>query len=145
MLRQILGGIAGYIAMFVFIFATFTVLYLVLGADGAFQAGTYNVSMMWVALSTILGLIAAIVGGYVAAALGKSGTAVKITAGIVLVMGIITIAVIIGSPGAVEARAADVSNLEAMGKAQTPLWVSVINLVVGIVGVFIGGRLRKQQ
>ena len=101
--------------------------------------------MVWVAVSTILGLIAAIIGGYVAATLAKSGTAVKITAGIVLVMGIITIAVIMGSPGAVEARTADVSNFEAMGKAQTPLWVSVIDPVVGIISVFIGGRLRKQQ
>ena len=37
MLKQILSGIAGYIAMFSFIFVSFRVLYIVLGADGAFS------------------------------------------------------------------------------------------------------------
>lgn len=144
MLRSILGGIAGYIVMFIFIFATFTALYLMLGADRAFVPGSYQVSMMWIAISTILGLIAAVAGGYVAALVGKGQTAVKVLVAIVLVMGILTLLAVLMSPAAADVRAADVPNLEAMSKAQTPLWAAIMNPILGIVGALIGGRLSKE-
>ena len=94
MLRSILGGIAGYVVMFILIFVMFTALYLGLGADRAFTPGTYQVSVLWIAVSTVLGTIAAIAGGYIAALAGKGMTAVKVLAGIILVMGLITVAMV---------------------------------------------------
>ena len=143
MLRSILGGIAGYLIMFVFIFVTFTGLYFALGPDRAFTAGTYQVSILWIAVSTVLGTLAAIAGGYVAAMVGKGFTAVKVLAGIILVMGLITVAVMAMTPAPTGARTADVPNMEAMTKAQTPIWIAILNPIIGIVGAMIGGRLRK--
>lgn len=142
MLRSIVGGIAGYIVMFVLIFAMFTALYLSLGADRAFAPGSYQVSMMWIAVSSLLGFAAAVVGGYVAALAGKGRMAVNVLVIIILLMSIVTIAMVMGAPAA-EVRSTDVPNLEAMSKAQTPLWVAILNPVLGIVGALIGGRLRK--
>jgi len=144
MLRSILGGIAGYIVMFVFIFTTFTALFLALGVDATFAPGTYDVSMTWIAISTVLGTVAAIVGGYLAAVIGKGFTAVKILAGIILVMGVLTIAMMLMTPPPAGARiAGEVANLEAMTKAQTPIWTAILNPIIGIIGAVIGGRLRK--
>ncbi len=143
MLRSILGGIAGYIVMVVAVFVLFTVLWMALGADGAFQPGSYQVSMTWIAGTFVLAFIAAVAGGYSAALVGKGMTAVKITCGIVLVLGVLTIIATAVTPAATEARAAGVPMMEAIGKAQTPLWVAIINPVIGIVGALIGGRLRK--
>jgi hypothetical protein len=142
MLKKILGAIAGYIATFIFIFATFSGAYLAMGADTAFTPGKYDVSMTWIIVSTILGFVGAVIGGYVASLIGGSG-AVKIMAGIVLVLGILTIVMVALSPAMIDVRTADVPNLEAMSKAQTPLWLAVLNPIIGIVGVLVGGRFRK--
>lgn len=144
MLRSILGGIAGYVVMFILIFVTFTALYLALGADRAFTPGTYQVSVLWIAVSTVLGTIAAIIGGYIAALVGKGMTAVKVLAGIILVMGLITAAMVAVTPAPTDARTADVPNMEAMTKAQTPVSISILNPIIGIVGAMIGGRMRRE-
>lgn len=143
--RKILGGILGYVVMFIFIFATFSAAYLLMGTEHAFKPASYNVSNRWLAVSTVLGFIGALIGGYVAAMIGKSGTAVKITAAIVLLMGILTIAMVTMSPRSTEARGRDVSNIEAMSKAQTPLWVAILNPIIGIVGVMIGGGIKRKD
>lgn len=143
--RNILGAILGYVVMFVFIFATFSAAYLAMGADMAFTPGGYDVSMTWIGISAILGFIGAIVAGYVAKLIGKSAGAVKILAGIVLVLGILMAIMIAVSPKPSEARSADTPNMEAMSKAQTPLWVAAINPIIGFAGVLIGGSLRKES
>jgi hypothetical protein len=145
MLRSILGAIAGYVVMFFFIFLTFSAAYLAMGANTAFSPGGYDVSMTWILVSTVLGFIAAVVAGYVAAAIGKSGTAVKILAGIVLVLGLVTAIFVAISPKPTEARTADTPNMEAMSKAQTPLWIAVLNPIIGVAGVLLGGSLRKKE
>src|SRR5687767_12248712 len=89
MARKILGVIVGYVVMALLIFLTFSVTYLALGAGQAFKPGTYNVSLRWTAISFVLSLIAAIVGGYTCALIAKSTRAAQVLAGIVLVLGII--------------------------------------------------------
>lgn len=143
MLRSILGGIVGYIALFIFVFATFSITYLALGTERAFEPGSYQVSMLWIAISTVLGFAGAVVGGYVASLVGRGSGGVMALTVILLLMGIVTIAMIMSSPAADAIRNADVPNLEAMGKAQTPLWVAILNPIIGIIGIQIGGRLRK--
>ena len=145
MVRQILAGIVGYIAMFIFVFATFSIAYLGMGTDVAFEPGTYDVTMTWIIASTILGFIAAVGGGYVAAIVGKSGLAPKITASIVLVMGIVVFAMTVAAPATDEVRPAGVPNMEAMSKARTPTWVAALNPIIVIVGVLIGGRLHRKE
>jgi ABC-type antimicrobial peptide transport system permease subunit len=145
MLRPILGAIVGYIALFVFIFVTFSATYVAMGADRAFNPDSYQVSTAWIAVSSVLGLIGAVIGGYVASLVGKGMNAVKILAGIILLMGVLTIAMTAMTPAPTAPRTADVPNLEAMSKAQTPLWVAAINPLIGIAGALIGGRLRKDR
>lgn len=143
--RKILGGILGYVVVFIFIFATFSAAYLLMGPNHAFKPGSYDVSLRWLAVSTVLGFIGAAIGGYVAALVGRSGTAVKITAAIVLLIGILTIAMVAMSPRSTEARSSDVSNMEAMRRAQQPLWVAVLNPIIAIAGVLIGGSFRRKD
>ena len=143
MIRKIVGGVVGYVVIFVMVFVTFSAAYLAMGTELAFKHSSYDVSSLWLAVSTILGFAAAVAGGYAAAMIGGTG-AVRTTAVIVLIMGVLAIAMIALSEVPAEARTSAVSNLEAMGKARTPLWVAVINPIIGIAGVLIGGSLRKQ-
>ena len=72
MVRKILGVIAGYLAMAAFVFLTFSILYALLGAENTFEPGSYKVSSTWLVLSIILGLIAAIIGGYICILVSRS-------------------------------------------------------------------------
>ena len=146
MVRNILGVVLGYVAMFAFVFITFTILYFILGADGAFESGTYEVSIIWIIISFILGLVAALLGGYLCVLISKNQKAALVLAGLVLVLGIImAIPALKDSSNEVqEMRSADVPNMEAMQKAKQPPIVLLLNPIVGALGVFAGSKLRQE-
>ena len=146
MLRSIVGVIAGYISMAVFVFATFTIVYLAMGADGAFREGSYEISALWIVVSFVLSVIAAIVGGFVCAAIAKNMTAPYVLAGIVLVLGLLlAIPVVTGSyEGMPEVRDSATGNFEAMQYARQPVWIALLNPIIGAGGIVFGARMRKR-
>jgi hypothetical protein len=145
MLRAIGAVILGYISMFIFIFVTFTIAYLLMGTDRAFQSGSYEVSGLWLGVSFVLGLVAAIVGGFVCASISKGGKAPLALAGVVLVLGLLLALSVVMSPNtnAANTRAANVPNLEAMQNAKQPTWVALLNPLIGAIGVIVGARLKS--
>jgi hypothetical protein len=141
MIRKILGAVVGYIAYFFCVFLLFTGICLVLGPDRLFLPGNYDPSMMWSISVFVVGVIAAAIGGYVAALIGKGG-AVKIMAGLVLLIGAIVFVQLLRANRAVEARTVVLPTTEAMFKAREPLWVAAVNPLLVMIGVFGGGALR---
>jgi hypothetical protein len=142
MLRSIVGVVIGYLAIVAIVFVTFSIAYLSMGTGRAFQPGTYDVSLLWVAVSLILGFVAAMVGGVVCKAIsGRSGSC-KALAGLVVVLGFLMAipAVTAAKPASQPVRAATVSNLEAMRQAQQPAWLALVNPILGAAGVLVGGR-----
>lgn len=146
MVRNILGVILGYVAMFAVVFITFTILYFILGADGSFEPGTYEVSLIWIIISSILGLAAALLGGYLCILISKNNKAAMVLAGLVLVLGIaMAIPALSDSTNEIqEMRSADVPNMEAMQKAKQPPIVLLLNPIIGALGVFAGSKLRRE-
>lgn len=144
MIRNILGAIAGYIVFALCLFVLFSGLYLALGADRSFLPGKYDPSMMWTIGAFVLGFVAAAIGGYVAALIGRSG-AVKIMAALVVLIGAIVVVMLAMENKPEEVRTGDVPNMEAMMKAREPVWVAVVNPILGVIAVFAGGSLRKNK
>ena len=146
MLKTIGAVVLGYVVIFVIVFLLFSAAYLAMGADRAFRPQSYEVSNLWVAISLILSLLAAVIGGAVAARVGRSDKAVVGLAVLVVVLGILmTLPTLMAPPsGEPEVRTAQVGNLEAMSKAKPPNWMSIMNPILGAVGVLVGGRLRKR-
>ncbi len=62
MARTIGSVILGYLVMVIVVFATFSLAYQAMGVDRAYQPGTYDVSGLWIAVSIVLGILAAILG-----------------------------------------------------------------------------------
>ncbi len=145
MVRNILGVVLGYVAMFAFVFISFTVLYLILGADGSFESGTYEVSIVWVIISFILGLAAAVLGGYLCVLFSKNNKAVLVLAALVLIFGIAMAVPALGESAddVYEMRKNDVSNMEAMQNAKQPAYMLILNPIIGALGVFAGSKLKK--
>jgi FtsH-binding integral membrane protein len=143
MIKSILAVIVGYIVMAIVAFAVCTCAYLVLGTDRVFEPDSYNVSTIWIVLMIAVALVGGILGGLTCAAISKSKGACMALAIIVLVVGLLS-AILTGMkehPSA--ARSGDVSNLEAMTKAQTPAWLCFVNPVLGAVAVMLGARMKK--
>ena len=142
--RAILSVVVGYVAMFAAIFLAFSGLYLLLGQDLSFRPGSYEPSVLWTAANFALGVLAAILGGYVCAQVARTVTPPKVLAGVVLVIGLLSaIPVLMAAETPAEARTGAVGNLDAMMRAKQPAWVAVTNPFVGLAGVLLGARLRR--
>lgn len=145
MIRKVMGVIVGYVEMIAFVLISFFVLYLILGAEGSFEAGTYEVSPVWIVMSIIIGLIAAVLGGYVCTLIARSKRPAIVLAGIVWILSFI---MAIPSLGASEEeimkkRSTDVSNGEAIQNAKQPVALLLLNPFIGALGVLAGSKLYK--
>lgn len=147
MLRTIGGVVGGYVTMALIVFVLFSIAYLAMGADGAFQPGSYDVTALWLIVSFVLSLLAAIAGGFVCAVIARNSKGPLILAGLAVVLGLLlAIPVLTASNSdAARIRAANVGNLEAMQNAKQPGWVALLNPLVGAAGIILGARLKKQR
>lgn len=147
MAKKIIGVVAGYIAMAAFVFISFTVLYLILGAEGSFQPGNYIVSTTWKILSIVLSFLAAITGGIVCNLISKDKKTAYWLAGIVFVLGIILAIPQLGSAEAEKnkLRSGNVDNIEAMQNAKQPDFMLLLNPLLGAIGVIAGAGMKKQN
>jgi hypothetical protein len=143
MLKSIVGVIVGYLAMMFVAFCAYTAAYLGLGADRAFEAGTYALSGIWIGLVIAITLISGLIGGLTCAAISKSRTTGLVFALIVLVLGFGFELPNMMKDHTPVARAGDVSNMEAMGKAQPPLWLCIFNPFLAGAAVLMGTRMKK--
>ena len=138
MLRIVGGVFLGYVAMFVLIAFGFSGLFLALGTDRTFQAGSYQVTSLWLMGSLILNFIAAWVGGKVCAIIAGRPSAVKTLAVVVLVLGILS--AVNGDATRLTSRTGDASVREAIVNAKEPTWFALLLPVIAVVGVLAGGR-----
>ena len=136
--------VLGYIVMAILVFATFSAAYLAMGADRAFEPGSYEVSPLWLVTSFALAFLAAVVGGLVCAFASNSRKATLIFAGLIVVLGLVMAipAMSVPDPGP---RTAEVDNMEAMMKAKQPTWVALVNPFLGAIGVLLGASMRPTK
>jgi hypothetical protein len=143
MLKSIVGVVVGYLVMMLVAFAAYTAAYFGLGADRAFEPDTYALSGIWIGLVVAITLISGLVGGLTCAAISKSRTAGLVFAVIVFVLGFVFELPNLKKDHSPVARAGDVSNMEAMGKAQPPVWLCILTPFLGGAAVLLGTRMKK--
>jgi hypothetical protein len=142
--RVIGGAVAGYIVMFLVVFLLMTLGWMALGAGGSFRPGSWETTAVWVALTLVVDVLAALGGGYVAMLIAKRPLGPQILAGLVVVLGLLmSIPMFTSDPSALGPRPDVVTMMDAMNKAQQPLWLVIANPILGGVFALVGGRLRK--
>ena len=145
MIRSVLGVIVAYIAMFVVLFCVLTGAYLAMGPERAFQPGSFRPSILWDAVEIVVGLAAAACGGFICIAIAHKRGAVTALVVVILVIGFLSAIPVLMASGAPEAvREGGLSNMEAMMKARQPLWSALLNPILGVVGVLVGSRLKRE-
>jgi hypothetical protein len=136
MLRNVLAAILGYVVMALVLFATFSVMWMVLGPAGSFEPGTWDVSPTWLVASIVLGFLAALAGGAACGRVQADRRGLFILIGLVVILGIVA-----ALPEAAEvagARPDDVSMTDAMSNAAQPAWITWLNPLIGVVGAWLG-------
>lgn len=145
MARSIIAVIVGYITMFILVFATFTCVFLLMGTEWSFKPNSFEASNKWIAMSLVANLIIGTIGGLVCAVIAKGGKAPMVLAIVVFALGMILAipSMIAHQKNAGEVRPGNVSQVEAMTKANEPVWVPFTFPILGALGVLIGGKLRR--
>ena len=135
--RNIGAAVLGYVAMFAAVFGGMTVAWVIVGADGAFQPGSWDHSMLWAIVSIVVGLAAAVIGGRVCARVGADRRAIYILIGLVVALGVLSALPEIGDTAS-GPRPDDLSMWEAIAGAVQPTWARWANPIIGVVGILIG-------
>jgi cytochrome bd-type quinol oxidase subunit 2 len=147
MVRAIVGVIVGYLVMAMTIGILFGALWLVLGAEGAFKEGTYQVTPVWIISTFVLSLIAATVGGIVCAVISTRGSKAPVA--------LMVVVLILGAPIAVFEitsgreqkpldRPDEIAMAEATSNARQPTVALMLNPIIGAIGVYLGASLTRR-
>ena len=145
MARAIIAVIVSYILMFVISFCAFTGVYLILHAEGAFKPGSFEASNLWIAIAFGINFVVAVIGGLICAAIAKGGKAPLALAILVFVLGLLLAVPVLMAQkkNAGLVRSGEVPMMEAMQKAQQPVWVHFAFPILVAAGVLIGGKLKR--
>ncbi len=159
MIRGILAVIVGFIVMVVWVIGT-TLAGMATLTDLVLDESTREASLTWCLIQIGLGLVGGVIGGFLAAAIGAGPkkTPVKVLAGLVLVLGMGQAAMmtfglmpqpepsseVLFNEPAGESSPEWLDKLKAISEAEQPTWFSFTIPVVGLVGVLLGGKLKRK-
>jgi hypothetical protein len=137
-------ALAGYILMFVVLFATLTAMYFGLGSEQTFLPGSYAVTPLWMAVFCFVQFDSGLVAGVVVSKLSRDRRVPLVLAGITMVLGILmALPALVGTVPADVPRTGSVTNIDAMMQAQTPLWIQLIAPALAALGVSAGAMLMS--
>ena len=144
MVRFVAAIVIGYLVMLVVVIGVFTAAYPLVGVDRLFEPGSYQAARGWILLSLAIGLVAAMSAGSLCARIAPATAAPLWLAAIVLVLGgLMAIPVVTNADSARGGpRPPGISMSDAMAHAEQPVWVALLNPLVGAVGVLIGAGPR---
>ena len=145
MARSIIGVIVGYIVMFALEVAAFIGVYSRMGADWSFRTATFQPSTRWTLVQFIVILVTGVIGGLVCQLIAGKGKSPLVLAGLVVVIGL-ALGAMINSNSSADTRqmgTKDIPAMEAIHKAQHPVWVVLAESFLSAVGVIVGGSLKR--
>ena len=145
MARSIIGLIVGYVLMFFLEIAAFSAVYSMMGADWSFKTASYQPSTRWTLVQFIVVFVTAVVGGLVCQLIAGKGKSPLVLAGVVVVIGL-ALGAMINSNSSADTRkmgTKDIPAMEAIRKAQHPVWVVLAESFLAAVGVIVGGSLKR--
>lgn len=141
-LKNLGAAIGGYVVMFAVAFVLFAGAWFVLGAERGFEPGQWDVSTLWIVVTSALGLVVAVAGGYTASVLSVNRVGPILLAVLIVVAGVFQAmpddAVMVG-------RQVNATMFEAMANARMPLWLLILNPILGVIGVGFGAHLEEQN
>lgn len=148
--RAIVGVVVGLIVSWVVVFAGLTAAYMGLGVEKVYKPGVYEVSSTWILVSIVVGLAGALIAGVTCAKIAKATKPAFVLALVMFVLGLVMVFMEMQKDHTPQPRLAEATMFEAMEKTTQPVWVAMLNPVIGSVGVIAGafvalGGMPKKQ
>lgn len=142
-LRNLGAAVLGYVAVAIVSFVLPTIMWLVLGPDGAFRPDSWDTSPAWNVGWILVAVVGAAAGGFVCAKAAADRYGVWILVALLLAGGALSLAFYV--PTGEGVRPADVGMMEGMASARNPTWLGWLNLPLAAVGVLLGARMARQD
>ena len=144
MIRFIVAIVIGYVVMLLVVIGVFAAASPLVGVDRLFEPGSYQAGRGWIVLSLGIALVAAMTAGSLCARIAPATAAPLWLAAVVLVLGGLMAIPALTSEGASRGgpRPPGITMSDAMAHAEQPLWVALLNPLVGAAGVLIGAGPR---
>ena len=142
-LRNLGAAVLGYVAVALVSFVLPTIMWLVLGPDGAFRPDSWDTSPAWNGGWIVVAVVGAAAGGFVCAKVAADRYGVWILVALLLVGGALSLAFYV--PAEAGVRPADVGMTVGMGAARIPTWIGWLNLPLAAVGALLGARIAQQD
>lgn len=136
--RAIAGVVVGLIVSWVVVFVGLTAAFFALGLEKIYKPGVYEVSTTWILVSIVVGLAAALIAGVTCAKIANATKPAFVLALVMFVLGIGMVFVEMGKDHTPQPRTGDAQMFDAMSKTTQPVWVAMLNPVIGAVGVIAG-------
>ena len=131
---------AGYILMFVVLFATLTAMFFGLGSERTFLPGSYAVTPLWIVVFCFFQFDSGLVAGVVVSKLSKDRKVPLILAAMTLLSGI---AMALSAVQGTVPRDGSLTNMQVVMQAQTPAWIQLIAPALAALGVIAGATLMS--
>ncbi len=146
MIRAILAVVISYVVMFVLMSVVFMGVFLLMGVEWSFKPNSFEASNGWITMALTANLIVGIVGGLICALIARGGKAPLALAIVVFALGLLLAipAIVAHQASAGLVRSGNVTQVEAMQKANEPIWVPLTFPVLGAIGVLFGGKLKRR-
>lgn len=138
------AAVLGWIVMAVVVFAGHALAWVGMGVDRSFQPDSWSPSALWLAVSIVISLGAAVLGGVVCAKTAPDRRGVWSLAGLVFVLGVL-VALLPEASVAEGPRPAAVAMMEALNNAQSPRWMVWLNPLIGVAGALVGGGMVHRK
>ena len=141
--RNVGGAVLGSVVMAGAVVLLLSGLWAVLGAEGAFRPGSWEVSGAWLFGSIVVGLLAAVIGGMVCTCVAADDRGLLMLMALVLVLGVYL--ALANPPAAEGIRPPAVDMADPMNSVRQPTWLAWLNPVIGVAGAFAGSRLVRNR
>lgn len=141
MIRNLGSVVLGVVVWQVAMVASFTLMWLALGADRSFQPGIWEVTALWIGFALVAYAAAGVAGGLACARVARADWARALLCVLVLA-GSVWQAVMGGAGTGM--RPEDVGMQEAAANAVYPAWAAWLNAVLGPLAVLYGASKARR-
>ena len=133
----------GYVVTALVVYGGLAIAWSAMGAEDALEPGRWEPTDTWILTTLVVGLLAAILGGFAAAHVSGGTRAPRMLAVVVFVLGVAMAMPTLGRAVS-EAPRLDgpIPMTIAIQETRTPSWVAFANAFLGAGGVLIGAQRR---
>ena len=143
-MRIALGVIVALVAMMVVTFGLSVAPWFVFGLDTVLEPGRFDTVRAYDVYAIAVAFGGAVLGGWIAARIGRSQVAVLVLAGFAILGGVVNAVQQAARPEP-GPRSSGVTIQQVMETRREPGWYTWLIPVLGVPGVLIGGRVGRSK